>query len=63
MDDAAKAEHKKRIRELRKFIRSQPSEITEFDETLVRKLLVQVTVHENYLEFRFKSGVMVRVEK
>lgn len=51
MDDAAKAEHKKRIREIRKFIRSQPSGITGFDETLVRKLLSQVTVHEDYLEF------------
>ncbi len=63
MDETAKAEHKKRIRELRKFIRSQPSEITDFDETLVKKLLEKVTVHEDYLEFRFKSGVMVSIEK
>lgn len=63
MDEAAKVEHKKRIRELRKFIRSQPSKITKFDETLVRKLLTQVTVHEDYLEFQFKSGVTVSIEK
>lgn len=63
MDETAKAEHKKRIRELRKFIRSQPSKITKFDETLVRKLLTQVTVHEDYLEFQFKSGVTVSIEK
>lgn len=63
MDETAKAEHKKRIRELRKFIRSQPSEITDFDETLVKKLLEKVTVHEDYLKFRFKSGVMVSIEK
>ncbi len=63
MDDAAMKEHKKRIKELQKFIHSQPSEIMEFDETLVKKLLEKVTVHEDYLEFRFKSGVTVSVEK
>ena len=36
MDDAAQKEHTKRIKELQKFIRSQSSEITEFDEALVR---------------------------
>lgn len=63
MDDTAKAEHKKRISELRSFIRSQPSEITEFDESLVKKLLERVTVHDDYLKFRFKSGVTVSEEK
>ncbi len=63
MDDAAKAEHKKRIRELRAFIRSQPHDITEFDETLVKHLLERVTVFEDYLVFRLKSGVEVVVGK
>lgn len=63
MDDAAMMEHKKRIEELQSFICSQPSEIEEFDETLVRKLIAKVTVYEDYLEFKFKSGVMVSVEK
>ena len=55
MDDTAKSEHKKRIRELRKFI--------EFDGTLVKKLFEKVTIHEDFMEFRFKSGVTVSVEK
>lgn len=63
MNDAAKAAHRERIQELLRFINSQPRRITEFDETLVRKLLDRVTVHEGYLEFRFKSGVTVSVEK
>ncbi len=63
MDDTAKAEHKKRIKELQKFIRSQPCEVTEFDESLVKKLLERVTVHDDYLEFRFKSGVTISVKK
>lgn len=63
MDDAAQKEHTKRIKELQKFIRSQSSEITEFDEALVRKLLEKVTVHGEYLELRFKSGVTISIEK
>lgn len=63
MDDTAKTEHKKRIRELRKFIERQKSEITEFDGTLVKKLLEKVTIHGDFMEFRFKSCVTVSVEK
>lgn len=62
MDDATQKEHTKRIKELQKFIQSQPSEITEFDEALVKKLLEKVTVHDDYLEFRFKSGVTISIE-
>ena len=62
MDDATQKEHTKRIRELQKFIQSQPSEITEFDESLVKKLLEKVTVYDDYLEFRFKSGVTISIE-
>ncbi len=49
-------------KELQKFIQSQPSEITGFDEALVKKLLEKVTVHDDYLEFRFKSGVTISIE-
>lgn len=63
MDSTAKSEHKKRIRELRRFIERQKDEVLVFDEALVRKLLEKVTVHDDYLEFRFKSGMTVSVEK
>lgn len=63
MDDATQLEHTKRIREPQTFICSQSSEITEFDETLVKKLLEKITVHDEYLEFRFKSGVTISIEK
>lgn len=63
MDDATQKEHTKRIKELQKFIRYQPCEVTEFDESLVKKLLERVTVHDDYLEFRFKSGVKIVVER
>lgn len=63
MDDNAKSEHKKRIRELLKFIERQKSKILMFDGSLVKKLLEKVTIYDDYMEFRFKSGVTVSVEK
>lgn len=43
-------------------IAAQPSEINEFDEGLVKRLLTKVTVFENKLVFEFKSGVKVEIE-
>lgn len=63
MDSVIKAEHNKRIRELRAFIRSQPHGIMEFYETLVKHLVERVTVFGDYLVFRFRSGMEIVVEK
>lgn len=63
MDDVTQKEHRKRIGEIQKFILAQPSKITEFDEALVKKLLAKVVVHDECLEFYFKSGVRISVEK
>lgn len=63
MDEAAKAEHRDRIQALCNFINSQPRTITNFDGTLVRKLLKDVKVCDVFIEFRFKSGTSVIIEK
>ena len=63
MDEAAKAEHRDRIQALCSFINSQPRTSTKFDGTLVRKLLKDVKVCDVFIEFRFKSGTSVIIEK
>ena len=63
MDEAAKAEHRDRIQALCNFINFQPRTITKFDGTLVRKLLKDVKVCDVFIEFRFKSGTSVIIEK
>ena len=52
-----------RIRELQKFIAAQPTELTEFDETLVKRLIQKITVYADKFTVEFKSGVTVNVEK
>ncbi len=62
LNDASRSEILDRIRELQEFITAQPSEITEFDASLVKHLFNKVTVYDQKLVFEFKSGVTVEVE-
>ena len=51
----------KRIAEMREFLDSQPTEVLEYDEQLVRRLLEKVTVYDERFEVEFKSGMTVDV--
>lgn len=44
MDAETQKENLKRVKELQDFIASQSAEITEFDESLVRRLIDRITV-------------------
>ena len=51
-----------RITELQDFIKQQSTELTEFDENLVRRWLKKITVYEDKYTVEFKSGVNVDIE-
>ncbi len=53
---------KERIAEMRKFLREQDTNVTEYDEQLARKLIEKVTVYNGRFEVEFKSDVKVSVE-
>ena len=52
---------KKRIAEMREFLDSQATEVLEYDEQLVRRLIEKVTVYDERFEVEFKSGMAVDV--
>ncbi len=54
---------KKRIAEMREFLNSQTTEVSEYDEQLVRRLIEKVTVYDERFEVEFKSGMTVDVER
>ena len=54
---------KQRIREMREFLEQQSTEVTEYDELLVRRLIERVTVYDERFEVEFKSGTKVDVER
>ncbi len=54
---------KQRIAEMREFLEKQSTEVTEYDELLVRRLIEKVTVYDERFEVEFKSGTKVDVER
>ena len=51
-----------RIAELHDFIKSQPTELTAFDETLVRRMIEKIAVYGDFFTITFKSGISVDIE-
>ncbi len=45
------------------FLKEQPTDITEYDEQLIRRLIEKVTIYEDKFTVEFKSGLMVDVDK
>lgn len=62
VDTAAKDEQIKRIKELQEFIAGQETNITEFDETLIKRLIEKFTVYEDHFTVKFKSGITIDIE-
>ena len=52
---------KQRIREMREFLEQQSTEVTEYDELLVRRLIEKVTVYDERFEVEFKSGAEIEI--
>ncbi len=62
VDSVIKDEQMKQIRDLQDFVKNQPSTITEFDETLVSRLIAKITVFDNHFTVDFKSGITINIE-
>ena len=54
---------KQRIREMREFLEQQSTEVMEYDELLVRRLIEKVTVYDERFEVEFKSGVSISIQR
>ena len=63
MESAEREGLKQRIREMREFLEQQSTEVTEYDELLVRRLIAKVTVYDEGFEVEFKSGMAVDVKR
>ncbi|MDY6365863.1 MAG: integrase [Oscillospiraceae bacterium] len=51
-----------RIKELQDFIAGQETDIKEFDEALVKKLIEKITVFADRFTVKFKSGLAIDTE-
>jgi uncharacterized coiled-coil protein SlyX len=62
IDSHHREETMNRIKELQTFISQQETDITEFDETLVNKLIEKITVFVDHFTVEFKSGLTIEIE-
>lgn len=62
VDSHHREETMNRIKELQDFIAQQKTDITEFDEALVKKLIESITVYADHFTVEFKSGINVDIE-
>lgn len=53
---------KQRLDELKAFLAEQTTEVTEYDEGLVRQLIEKITVYDDHVSFEFKSGLETEVQ-
>jgi len=63
VNSVARDEKLNRITDLQDFIASQPAEITEFDEKLVKRLIAKITIFDDKFLVEFKSGVSLDIEE
>ena len=61
-DTGSREETQKRVAELQDFIAGQETDITEFDESLVKKLIEKITVFADHFTVEFKSGITIDIE-
>ena len=62
VEEANRAGMKQRLDELEAFLTEQTTEVTEYDEGLVRQLIEKITVYDDHLAFEFKSGLETEVQ-
>lgn len=62
LDDAEKDGTRQKISDLKAFLDEQETQIVEYDEALVRRLIERITVHDDHFTVEFKSGVEVEVQ-
>ena len=63
LESANRDELKKRIADMSTFLKKQPTNVTEYDEQLIRRLIEKVTIYEDKFTVEFKSGVTVDVNE
>ena len=61
METARREGIRRRIQDLEDYMDGMSGEITEYDDSLVRKLIEKITVYDDRCDVEFKSGIIVEV--
>lgn len=61
LENAANTSTLQLLDEFEAFFKEHPAGVTEYDESLVRKLIEKITLYDNHMRFEFKSGLQTDV--
>ncbi|MGP1505524.1 MAG: recombinase family protein [Eggerthia catenaformis] len=63
VDTSVRDEQIARIKEIQDFIKDQRTDITEFDEAIIRRWIKQITVYDDSFTIEFKSGLIIDIDE
>jgi len=61
VDSHSREEALNRIKELQDFVNQQKTDITEFNEDQVKRLIEKITVFADHFTVEFKSGISIDI--
>ena len=62
LEDANREGVRQKVADLETFFRELDGAVTEYDDSLVRRLIERITVYDDHFTVEFKSGIEVDVE-
>ena len=63
LEEANNQDIRRQVDGIKAFLDEQQTEVIEYDEDLVRKVLERVTVYDDRLTIEFKSGIEIEIGK
>ncbi|MGX7092523.1 recombinase family protein [Hutsoniella sourekii] len=63
VENASREEKRKRLADIKAFLKSAHADIDEYEESLVTRLVNKVIIHDDYVEVELKTGELIEVKQ
>ena len=63
LQEANKDGIRQRMADMVAFLQSEPEEVTEYSESLVRRMIEKITVYDDHFVVEFKSGIEITINE
>ena len=63
LQEANKEGIRQRIADMMAYLQSEPEEVTEYSEALVRRMIEKITVYDDHFVVEFKSGIEITINE
>ena len=63
LQEANKNGIRQRIADMVAFLHSEPEEVTEYSESLIRRMIEKITVYDDHFVVEFKSGIEIAINE